>query len=86
MKFYLINFINKNLNICYSNNYSSILEVLEHNKIFIDFQCRSGYCGICRLYLISGSIKYLYDPIGFISYKEILPCCCVPTSNIKIKL
>ncbi|MDE5285408.1 MAG: class I ribonucleotide reductase maintenance protein YfaE, partial [Buchnera aphidicola] len=65
-----------------------LLLTLELNKILIDYQCRSGYCGICRIKLIKGNIHYpKQKPMASIfSKKEIFPCCCQPKGNIYIEI
>lgn len=37
----------------------TLLLVLELNNIHLEYQCRSGYCGICRIELIKGEVFYL---------------------------
>lgn len=66
----------------------SLLLTLEAHNIQIDYQCRSGYCGVCRIKLIKGQILYLIkQPIAALfKKKEILPCCCQPYGNITIKI
>jgi ferredoxin len=65
---------------------SSLLETIEEHEIDIEYHCREGYCGACRSKLISGKVDYITDPLAFIDDDEILPCCCVPISNIEIEI
>ena len=65
---------------------NTLLETIEQNKIEIQYHCREGYCGACRSKLISGKVEYTTDPLAFIDDDEILPCCCIPASNIEIEL
>ena len=67
-----------------SNN--TLLETLEQHEIEIQYHCREGFCGACRSKLICGEVKYTTDPLAFIDDDEILPCCCIPTSNIEVEL
>lgn len=62
----------------------SVLETLERADIDVHFNCREGFCGVCRTKLLSGSVEYKVEPLAFIDDDEILSCCTVPTSNIKI--
>nr|WP_233267477.1 class I ribonucleotide reductase maintenance protein YfaE [Paraglaciecola sp. L3A3] len=64
----------------------SLLESIEANQIEVHFHCREGYCGACRTKLLQGEVEYKTDPLAFIDDDEILPCCCYPTSDIKIEL
>ncbi|QIQ42164.1 MAG: 2Fe-2S iron-sulfur cluster binding domain-containing protein [Buchnera aphidicola (Microlophium carnosum)] len=83
----IIEIININKKILYKKNIS-LLFVLKLNNINIEYQCRSGYCGICRIELVRGKIFYLIkQPIAALfKEKEIFPCCCKPNGNIVIKI
>ena len=65
---------------------SSILETVEHHGVEIHSQCRDGFCGACRTRILEGEVEYTSDPLAFIEDDEILPCCCIPRSDIKIEL
>jgi len=65
---------------------NTLLETIELHQIEIQYHCREGYCGACRSKLISGQVEYTTDPLAFIDDNEILPCCCIPISNIEIQL
>ncbi|MEH0832233.1 class I ribonucleotide reductase maintenance protein YfaE [Pectobacterium cacticida] len=64
----------------------SLLDVLESNQVNIEYQCRSGYCGSCRLRLIKGNVAYRHPPLACIQPDEILPCCCRPQGDIELDL
>jgi ferredoxin len=64
----------------------TLLESIESQNIDVHHHCREGFCGACRTKLISGEVSYLSDPLAYIDDDEILPCCCVPVSNLKIEL
>ncbi|BGI51177.1 MAG: hypothetical protein ArsCj_4650 [Arsenophonus endosymbiont of Ceratovacuna japonica] len=68
----------------YSNKHISILDAIEQSKIQIEFQCRSSFCGICRVILCKGKVRYFCKPIAFIDKNEILTCSCYPITNIDI--
>ncbi|MGG4773560.1 2Fe-2S ferredoxin-like protein [Alcaligenaceae bacterium 429] len=63
----------------------SLLEALERTGHEVEFQCRSGYCGMCRVPLIDGEVDYPDPPLAFIGPSEILPCCCRVTQAITIE-
>lgn len=65
---------------------NSLLESLEAQGVQLPYQCREGYCGGCRTDLIEGEVAYLQEPMAWINEGEILPCCCVPKTPIKLKL
>ncbi len=67
----------------YANN---LLESLEAQDVQVHYQCRDGYCGACRTDLVEGEVAYLQAPMAWVNKGEILPCCCVPKSALKLKL
>ncbi|MCM8532384.1 MAG: 2Fe-2S iron-sulfur cluster-binding protein [Lentisphaeraceae bacterium] len=61
----------------------SILDIAFDHDIFLKAGCRSGYCGTCQYILVSGDVKYFYDPPPTTADKDsILICSCYPTSDI----
>jgi len=63
----------------------SLLEFLERKKKNPDYQCRSGFCGMCKVEIEEGEVEYHEEPLGFMQAKEILPCVSKPKSG-KIRL
>jgi ferredoxin len=69
------------------DNKQTLLECLEQAKIEVHYHCRDGFCGACRVTLTAGEINYPKgEPLAFIGNNEILPCCCVPVTNISLEL
>ena len=64
----------------------TLLESIELHNIEAQYHCREGYCGACRSKLISGEVEYTTDPLAYIDDDEILPCCCVPISDVELEL
>nr|WP_244903100.1 class I ribonucleotide reductase maintenance protein YfaE [Lacimicrobium alkaliphilum] len=64
----------------------SLLDSLESHQLEVHSHCREGFCGACRTKLIHGEVEYITDPLAYIDDDEILPCCCVPKSDLVIKL
>lgn len=62
----------------------SILEVLQETGHSVEHQCKQGYCGSCRLRKISGEVEYKERPLAFIAEDEILPCCAIAKSNLRL--
>ena len=62
----------------------TLLEALERTGHEIEYQCRSGYCGSCRVKLLSGSVVYRESPLAMLLPNEILTCCCTVTEDIHI--
>lgn len=63
----------------------SLLDGLERTGHDVEYQCRSGYCGVCRLTLLAGEVTYADPPLAYIGQSEILPCCCQVTEPIRIE-
>lgn len=64
----------------------SLLDVLERQRIQVEYQCRSGYCGACRLRLVKGDVAYRQAPLACLQDGEILPCCCLPVNDIELDM
>lgn len=64
----------------------TLLESLEAQDVVMHYQCREGYCGSCRTQLLEGEVHYTEEPMAWINDDEILPCCCIPKTAIRIKL
>jgi len=63
-----------------------ILGFLERNGVEMNSHCREGLCGTCRAKLLRGQVNYPNGrPLGYVRDGEILPCCCKPTTDIKIE-
>ncbi len=63
----------------------NILSALDRANIDSEGDCRIGICGTCRVKLLRGQVRYPdQTPLGFMHEGEILPCCCVPITDIEI--
>ena len=85
MKLYNVRIINKNLSIQHSNR-CSLLASLERHHLNPEYQCRSGYCGSCRVKIIKGRVSYPEKPLAFLNSNEILLCCCQVEQDLDIEL
>ena len=69
----------------YDNNEQTLLDCLESADVEVHYHCRDGFCGACRVTLVEGEINYpLGEPLAFVGEGEILPCCCIPVTDISI--
>jgi ferredoxin len=65
----------------------TLLESLEAAQVEVHYHCRDGFCGACRVTLEQGQVFYpLGEPLAYVDDNEILPCCCVPVTNLKISI
>lgn len=73
--------------VAYQDNDKTLLNCLEKNNIEVHYHCRDGFCGACRVTLKAGQIEYPNgEPLAFVGENEILPCCCVPKSDITLEI
>ncbi|AOF54522.1 (2Fe-2S)-binding protein [Rodentibacter caecimuris] len=68
------------------NNERSLLDHLKRNNIHHEYQCRSGYCGSCRVKIKKGKVSYSETPLAFIQPDEILLCCCRVETDLELEL
>ncbi|MDO5356143.1 MAG: class I ribonucleotide reductase maintenance protein YfaE [Conchiformibius sp.] len=64
--------------------HETLLDALERTGHQVEYQCKNGYCGSCRLKLLSGSVSYRDVPMAFVMPDEILPCCCRVDGDIAV--
>jgi len=65
----------------------TLLECLESANVEVHYHCRDGFCGACRVSLIEGEISYPNgEPLAYIGDNEILPCCCIPITDITLEI
>lgn len=62
----------------------TIFQVLEEQDYPIQGDCRIGQCGLCKMKLNKGAIKWIAQPEAICNEQEFLPCVCQPTENLEI--
>ncbi len=62
----------------------TLLEGLERTGHEVEYQCRSGYCGMCRLALLAGKVSYAQTPLACVGPGEVLPCCSRPDGAVAV--
>ena len=63
----------------------TLLEALERTGHEVEYQCREGYCGSCRIKLVHGSVHYPQFPLAFVGSDECLPCCCSTVEDVTVE-
>lgn len=63
----------------------SLLTGLESQGLVLEYQCREGYCGVCRACLLRGEVCYIRKPLASLQQNEILLCSCKAKSDLEIK-
>ncbi|MEC6796458.1 hybrid-cluster NAD(P)-dependent oxidoreductase [Photobacterium sp. S4TG1] len=69
------------------NNQQTLLEQAETAGLVLDYSCRAGFCGACKVTLTSGQVEQPDVPALLPQERQqgkILACCCVPKTDIKI--
>lgn len=71
----------------YLHEDETLLDGLLRTGHDVNFQCREGYCGSCRVTLSHASheVTYSEPPLAMIDDDEILPCCCQVKGIISLK-
>lgn len=64
----------------------NLLESLETQDIYPQYQCREGYCGSCRAELLAGEVHYIEEPLAWVDDQEILLCCAIPLTALTLRL
>ncbi len=68
------------------DNQIPLLNRLEQHGIYHEYQCRSGYCGSCRVKIKKGKVSYAETPLAFLQQDEILLCYCQVEEDLEIEL
>ncbi len=63
----------------------TLLIELQERNIPMNYNCKSGHCGICIAKLIKGEVRH-NNAIYPLVAKEILLCQAIAKSNIEIKI
>ncbi|MCI2284404.1 class I ribonucleotide reductase maintenance protein YfaE [Colwellia sp. MSW7] len=72
--------------IAFTENKQTLLECLEQADVEVHYHCRDGFCGACRVTL-NGEVSYPNgEPLAYVGENEILPCCCIPITDITLTL
>ena len=72
----------------WNNSFESILDLAEDNGIEIEYECRQGFCGTCKVKLLSGEVEMdIEDGLEDDDREEgfILTCVTVPKSDIVLE-
>ncbi len=68
----------------------TLLAALERTGHTVEYQCRSGYCGSCRLQLAEPQqahhLFYPEPPLAHVGVAQLLPCCCQSRGTISLQL
>lgn len=70
------------------DNGATILDLAEQEAIAVDYSCRSGSCGSCRIKKLEGDIEYDGDPDALDDMEKeegyILSCIAIPKGRVVV--
>jgi len=73
----------------WNNRFSNILELAQEAGVEIDTDCEQGFCGTCKVKLVSGEVDMERDDgldEADLEQNMILPCVSVPRTDIVLKI
>ena len=68
----------------FESSHCSLLVCAGKNKVSLESGCRTGACGSCAVKLLRGKVRYTREPQFDMQSNEILPCVCVPESDLEV--
>jgi hypothetical protein len=78
-----VKFAKSEIEVSWSQEDGTLLELAEEVGLAPPFGCRSGICGTCKTKLIRGTVDYLEEPLADRPEGDILLCCSVPLRSGK---
>ncbi|MEO1169427.1 MAG: pyridoxamine 5'-phosphate oxidase family protein [Pseudomonadota bacterium] len=77
-----VRFSRSDVEIMWTADKGTLLELAEAAGIDAPFSCRSGVCGTCATRLQCGTVDYIEDPANLHADDEVLICCSTPRAAI----
>jgi len=82
----LVSFARSGLNVRWSADYQSLLELAEACDVPTKWACRAGVCHTCETGLVAGEVSYGPEPILPPAPGSALICCSRPRGDVVIDL
>jgi ferredoxin-NADP reductase len=82
----LVSFVRSGLNVNWSPQFQSLLELAEACDVPVRWSCRTGVCHNCESGLVAGTVAYQPDPIDPPAAGNLLICCSRPQGDVVIDL
>jgi ferredoxin len=79
-----VHFKQSNATARFDNSQSSLLGCAAKNQVNLESGCRTGACGSCAIRLLHGKVRYTREPQFQLKSNEILPCVCIPESDLVV--
>lgn len=61
----------------------TLLATLEAHRLAPPSDCRAGTCGVCRMRLLDGEVRWLAEPGLQLAADEFLPCICAAAGDLR---
>ncbi|MUL46458.1 MOSC domain-containing protein [Mycobacterium sp. CBMA293] len=81
-----VTFTRSGLTVIWSADYDNVLDLAEACDVPTRFACRNGVCHVCATEIISGTVKYLRDPLDPPASGTVLICSAVPESDVVLDM
>ena len=79
-----IHFKQSRANAQFQASHPSLLACASQHNVLLESGCRTGACGSCAIKMMSGKVRYTREPQFQTQSNEILPCVCVPESDLEL--
>lgn len=79
-----IHFKQSRANAKFQTSHPSLLACASQHNVPLESGCRTGACGSCAIRMVSGKVRYIREPQFQTHENEILPCVCVPESDLEL--
>ncbi len=73
-----VRFAESDVEVQWSPEKGTLLELAEQAGLAPAFSCRSGVCGTCATRMLCGAVDYLEEPSAPLGEDEVLICCATP--------
>jgi ferredoxin-NADP reductase/MOSC domain-containing protein YiiM len=81
-----VSFARSGLTVAWDKKFQSLLELAEACDVPVRWACRTGVCHTCETSLISGTVRYQFEPLQAAADGHILICCCQPNDELVVDL
>jgi ferredoxin-NADP reductase/MOSC domain-containing protein YiiM/ferredoxin len=81
-----VTFARSVLTVPWSPDYDNVLDLAEACDVPTRFACRSGVCHVCETKIISGTIKYIRQPLDPPGAGTVLICSAAPESDVVLDI
>ncbi len=79
-----IHFKQSGANARFESCHRNLLACAGQNNVSLESGCRTGACGSCAIKLLRGRVRYTRRPQFHTQSSDILPCVCVPETDIEL--